>query len=138
MIALIERRDCYDLHNTETNQWRKGVKPADLLDALLQLGADPDEIAELRRRQRDLLVAGLVECWRTFDRELARRVATRWITEHLVPSDAPHQLSLDGLRSESEHDMGRYVPASHFATAMAKAGIRVDGDQVFAKDRSEL
>ena len=75
----------------------------------------------------------LVGLWRGLDRDLSRRAAVRWIAAHLAPSDQRHRLGIAALRSECERETQRYVPRTVMAAALAAAGIRVDGDQVFAK-----
>jgi hypothetical protein len=76
----------------------------------------------------------LVGFWHGLDRDISRRVAERWIAEHLAPSKRPNRLGLDYWRSCVEHDTHRYVPASIMRPALEANGIKVVGDRIYVKE----
>ena len=132
----------FDLVDCDSGE-RYHVALLDLPALLTRLGIEPHEWEEARRpltpREREMLVTILVGLWPGLDRDVSRRIATRWVAKHLAPSTRRNRLGVDYWRSCVEHETHRYVPASIMRPALEANGIRVDGDRVFAKEvRNDL
>jgi hypothetical protein len=70
--------------------------------------------------------------------EATQRVVARdWIAGHLRPAKRPHRLGVYALKHAFEWDgreIGRYIRAGDFAKLLTAAGIRVNGDRVYATE----
>jgi hypothetical protein len=138
VIRVVEHDRTYDIHDLNTGESHCNVAPADLPATLRALGVDPRAFDEARQPltpdETDMLVMILVGFWHGLDRDISRRVAERWIAEHLAPSKRPNRLGLDYWRSCVEHDTHRYVPASIMRPALEANGIKVVGDRIYVKE----
>lgn len=122
----------FDVVDCESGE-RYRVSSAALPGLLRDLGAEPRAMEQAQEPLTEEAITVLVGLWRALDRHLSQRAAAHWTAASLVPCGHRHQLGIDALRSQCEHDTGRYVPRAVMAAALAEVGIVVDGDCVFAR-----